>query len=35
MKTIATLIALLALVSIANAEQGDTEDRAMIEQMMQ
>jgi hypothetical protein len=35
MKAIATLIASLALVSIAKAEQGDAEDRALIEQMMQ
>ncbi|WP_232429932.1 hypothetical protein [Burkholderia ubonensis] len=34
MKTFALVITLIALVSVANAEQGDAADRALTERMM-
>jgi hypothetical protein len=34
MKAFAMMIVLVALVPVANAEQGDAEDRALTEQMM-
>jgi hypothetical protein len=34
MKALALIIAMSAIVPIANAEQGDAEDRALTEQMM-